>query len=281
MHHCEIDWLRRKAGQIVRNDDQAFLNCKVLGREVVLVKSGDVIGATGTLLETAPQTVLFCNVHMLMLSQQDTVLAEAMDHADLVFADGVPVSWLQSRLFGQEAGTVRGYEVMLQLCRKAAGEGKRVGLFGSSPATLNALEQRLKVRFPGLEMAYTEAPPYVDGELITDPDTLEKINSAGLAYLFISLGCPKQEKWIYHNAEKLNCSLLGVGAAFEWLAGIEPMPPRWMKKAGLGWLHRLLRNPGRMWHRYLVYNPAFAVAAAGALWAKRRRGRAGTEGHGT
>ena len=64
-----------------------------------------------------------------------------------------------------------------------------------------------------------------------------------LDFLFVALGCPKQEKWIYHNAEKLNCSLLGVGAAFEWLAGLEPMPPRWMEKAGLGWLHRLLRNP--------------------------------------
>ncbi len=164
---------------------------------------------------------------------------------------------------------------MLFLCARAAERGDRVGIFGSSESVLEALKSEMKCRFPGLDVAFCEAPPFVDKDLYSEPEDLDRINGAGLTYLFVGLGCPKQEKWIYRHASGLNCSLLGVGAAFEWLAGKETMPPGWMERAGLGWLHRLSRHPLKLWHRYLVYNSRFIWAAAGALWRRRKGDRQG------
>lgn len=253
----------------------------VLSRDITLCLAARPSKALEDFGLPGPHTALFCNVHMLMLSQKDKVLAEAIQSADYVFADGVPVAWLQGRLHETSASVLRGYEAVLQLCERVSRVGQPVGFLGSTPEVLEALVAELNARFPLLEVAFQSSPPFVENELLSTEPELDSLNSAGLAHLFVGLGCPKQEKWIHRHARKLNCSVLGVGAAFEWLAGVEPLPPHWMEKSGLGWLHRLLHNPGRMWHRYLVYNPAFAVAAARALWDKQRRGRAGPEGKGT
>jgi N-acetylglucosaminyldiphosphoundecaprenol N-acetyl-beta-D-mannosaminyltransferase len=213
----------------------------------------------------APQTALFCNVHMLMMSRNDSDLRGAMEKSALVFADGVPIAWLQSRLAGRKAGVVTGSETMTALCEYAARARKRVGLFGSTAAVISALSNRLQRDSPGLIIAYAHAPGFMAPELLTSESELDAIVSARLDYLFVGLGCPKQEKWIHRYAGALNCSVLGVGAAFDWLAGTAPMPPRWMARSGLGWLYRLARDPKRLWKRYLVYNTAFLLAAAEAL----------------
>lgn len=213
-------------------------------------------------------SALFCNVHMLMESQEDEILALAMGAADYVFADGVPVAWLQSRLSKKSARVIRGYEAMLHLCEQASLKGQKVGLLGSTPQVLETLSDSLRNKYPNLQIALHVSPPFVEGELTSSSKEIETINSAELSYLFIGLGCPKQEKWIYRYANQLNCSLLAVGAAFEWLAGLNPMPPKWMENTGFGWLHRLLHQPRRMWRRYLIYNSKFIWAAAIAMLKK-------------
>ena len=85
------------------------------------------------------------------------------------------------------------------------------------------------------------------------------IKDAQVKWLFVGLGCPKQEKWIADHQEHLDCHILGVGAAFDWLSGLVSMPPRWMESIGLGWLYRLLNNPTKMWRRYIIYNSKFLV----------------------
>jgi N-acetylglucosaminyldiphosphoundecaprenol N-acetyl-beta-D-mannosaminyltransferase len=257
---------------LVFNVDFCHMNdqekTSVLSRNITLSLDTNPAIALREFDTQGKKSAFFCNVHMLMESQEDEILASAMGAADYVFADGVPVAWLQSRLCNEPAKVIRGYEVMLYLCKLASEKGHKVGFLGSTDKVLTTLRDCLVEKFPSLEISYLVSPSFVEGELNSSVEEIGAINSAGLKYLFIGLGCPKQEKWIYRYANQLNCSLLAVGAAFEWLAGLNPMPPKWMENTGFGWLHRLLHQPRRMWRRYLIYNSKFIWAAAIAMLKK-------------
>lgn len=213
--------------------------------------------------------MLFCNVHMLMLSQEDDDLASAMSMADFVFPDGAPIAWLQRRLGHKDADMMRGEWSVELLCEKAAEQGLSLGFFGATEDVVSALVKSLSCQFPGISIDYTYAPGVIGNPPGFDPELAESINTQQLDALFIGLGCPKQEKWATLYAPHLNCSLLAVGAAFDWLAGTTKKPPAWMERAGLAWLFRLIQNPSKMFHRYLIYNSKFIYQAAKLLLFKR------------
>lgn len=228
-----------------------------LGRKINLVDTRNFEEIVSQIVMSPAQSAFFCNVHMLMLSQEDSALATAMDSADWVFADGVPVAWLQSRISGKSAKVIRGYEIMLAVCERAANTGETVGFLGSTKEVMNDLASKLQKQFEGLNVVYQYCPPFMKDELTSTQAELQSINDSGVKWLFVGLGCPKQEKWIARYKHDLNCHILGVGAAFDWLSGNVSMPPRWMESSGLGWLYRLLKNPLKMWHRYIIYNSKF------------------------
>ena len=215
------------------------------------------------------QAILFCNVHMLMLAQEDKSLADAMQSADLIFADGVPIAWLQSRLTKRPAKVIRGYQMLLAICERANRLGESVGFLGSTQSVMNGLEQRLATQFEKLKISYKVCPPFVEGELTSSVTELQEIRNSGIKWLFVGLGCPKQEKWIARFKHELGCHVLGVGAAFDWISGEVKKPPDWMEKYALAWLYRLIQNPARMWHRYLKYNSKFVLKAI-PVWLGRK-----------
>lgn len=231
----------------------------VFDRKINLVDTRDFQGIVSEIACKQGQSAYFCNVHMLMLSQNDKALANAMDNTDWVFADGVPVAWLQGKVSGKNAKVIRGYEIMLAVCEHAARTGEKVGFLGSTDEVLNGLVSNLCERFQTLTVGYQNCPPFVKNELTSTPAELQSISDAQIKWLFVGLGCPKQEKWIAHYKGELNCNILGVGAAFDWLSGFENMPPHWMESAGLGWLHRLLNHPFKLWRRYIIYNSKFLI----------------------
>jgi len=231
-------------------------NVDLFNREIL---SGSVADLHETVLDLElSQSAFFCNVHMLMLSQENSVLARAMDRAQMVFPDGAPIAWLQRRMGYSQSHVLRGYEAVEILCADAAANNDRIGLYGSTDFVLDALVMQLSYRFPGLQIEFVTSPrQFSVSEIALEKSLVSEINAKNLRYLFVGLGCPKQEIWIDRYADELNCSLLGVGAAFDWLAGTTSKPPGWMEKAGLAWLFRLIQNPGGMWHRYLIYNSKF------------------------
>jgi N-acetylglucosaminyldiphosphoundecaprenol N-acetyl-beta-D-mannosaminyltransferase len=242
---------------------------ELFGRHISIVAHRDFHQLVAEIAQRDRQRVLFCNVHMLMLSREDSQLATAMDQADWVLADGVPVAWLQRRISAKQAQVIRGYELMLELCRFARDQQQRIGLLGSTPDVLRQLADKLQQRFPGLQIACQHAPEFSTGVPQTDAEALEEINHAAVQWLFVGMGCPKQEKWIHQYGDSLDCHLLGVGAAFDWLAGSTAKPPGWMEKAGLAWLFRLLQNPRKMWYRYLNFNSKFLYNSAKLLMRQR------------
>lgn len=234
--------------------------CKLLGRSVLC---GTAEELTTAVLELGPaHSAFFCNVHMLMLSREDPMLAQAMDRATMILPDGVPIAWLQRRLGCEIAKVLRGYEAVEALCSAAAATGEPVGFYGSSKTVLDALVEQLQRRYVGLNVTFAFAPPeFPTSKIQVDAHLVQTINSHNLRCLFVGLGCPKQEIWIDHYSRQLNCALFGVGAAFDWLAGTTRKPPNMIENTGLAWLFRLVQNPRRLWRRYLVYNSKFLIYA--------------------
>ena len=230
-------------------------------------------------LATHRKSVFFCNVHMLMLSREDQDLASAMASADIVFADGVPEAWLQRKLGARDADVLRGYEAVELVCRQAADTDAAIGFLGSTDVVLRKLTANLEQKHKGLSINYIHSPGQISEVIEIDSDLVEQINAKQLYCLFIGLGCPKQEKWVSRYGPHLNCNLLAVGAAFDWLAGTSGKPPGWMENAGLAWFFRLAQSPGKMWRRYLIYNTKFvALATKLLLWDKPiSKGRGGID----
>lgn len=231
----------------------------VFDRKISLVETRELAKIIVEIANKPNQSVFFCNAHMLMLSLEDNDLAVAMGNADWVFADGVPVSWLQSRISRKSAAVIRGYEIMLAVCERAATTGEKVGFLGSTKNVLTALVGNLYERYHGINIVYQYCPSFMEDELTSTQEELQNLTDSKVEWLFVGLGCPKQEKWIAKYKGELNCHVLGVGAAFDWISGQVSMPPKWMESSGLGWFYRLLNNPRKLWRRYTIYNSKFLV----------------------
>jgi N-acetylglucosaminyldiphosphoundecaprenol N-acetyl-beta-D-mannosaminyltransferase len=243
-----------------------FLRGNVLGAGVDLVGCEQVISSVlrwGR--EGRPAAVCFCNVHSVVTARQDPQHAAALRSADLVAPDGAPVALLLSLVTRRAQSRVSGPDVMWHVCERAAQEGLAVFFYGGSERTLDHLIARLRAEFPQLRIAGAISPPF---RTLTEEEVerdLETINSSSAAILWVGLGCPKQEKWMYTHQRAIRPVMLGVGAAFEYQAGVLKRAPAWMRSAGLVWLHRLTKDPKRLWRRYLFTNTAFIACAAREL----------------
>lgn len=212
-------------------------------------------------LNSECRVVFAANVHMLMEAHDSPAFKEIVNSADLATPDGMPLVWMM-RLKGQkDQPRVYGPTLMLHVLEAAAREGVPVGFYGGSPEVLQALTERIQAKFPALNVVYSFSPPFRDLNMEEDFEVSQKINASGARILFVGLGCPKQEKWISAHRGKINAVMLGVGAAFDFHAGVKSQAPAWLQKAGLEWLYRLVVEPRRLWRRYLYHNPRFVLYA--------------------
>lgn len=150
---------------------------------------------------------------------------------------------------------------MLHVLEAAAREKIPVGFYGGTPEVIELLVEQMQSRFAGLNVAFAVSPPFREMSRQEDLEVVEQINSSGARILFVGLGCPKQEIWMAEHKGKVNAVMLGVGAAFDFHAGVKRQAPAWMQRAGLEWLFRLFTEPRRLWKRYLYHNPRFLVLA--------------------
>lgn len=207
--------------------------------------------------------VCVANVHVTMECYDSADYRAIINAADLVTPDGMPLVWAL-RLFGAHNATqVRGPTLIVHLLERAASAGVAVGFYGGTPTVLPLLESVCRKRFPGLEIAYAYAPPFRPATASEDAETVREINSSGAGILFVGLGCPKQERWMASHRGHVNAVMLGVGAAFDFLAGVKPEAPVWMQRAGLEWCFRLASEPRRLWKRYALHNPRFVALLIG------------------
>lgn len=206
--------------------------------------------------------VCVATAHMVMEGYDSPEFQRMVNEADLVTPDGMPLVWGLRWLGIRGATRVYGPDLTPEVLRVATALGVPVGFYGGSPEVLERLVARARERFPGLSVAFVESPPFRPLTEQEDRECVERINRSGARILFIGLGCPKQERWMASHKGRIRTVMLGVGAAFDFLAGTKPQAPRWMQQAALEWLFRLATEPRRLWRRYLRNNPRFAVLFA-------------------
>lgn len=206
--------------------------------------------------------VCVANVHMTMEAFDDADFANVVNNAGLVVADGKPLVWMQRRNGAADAEQVRGPALMPKLMKFAAENGITTGFFGSNPETIADINKKAAEKFPVLSIGYSVSPPFRTLSDEENATIADEINDARVEILFVGLGCPKQEKWMAANAERINAVMIGVGAAFDIFAERVPEAPEWMQNIGLEWLYRFALEPKRLWRRYLVLNTRFLYHVA-------------------
>jgi len=231
----------------------------VLGVGVSAITMGDALTAIDRWIATAArQYVCVTGVHGVMESQSDPALREIHNRAGLVTPDGMPLVWV-SRLRGHgQVERVYGPDLLLACCRESVSKGYRHFFYGGAPGVPERLAARLEERFPGLVVAGTWSPPFGELTPLEEQAAAERINSSDPHIVWVGLSTPKQERWMARQVGRLDAPvLIGVGAAFDFHAGLKRQAPRWMQRSGLEWLFRLGTEPGRLWRRYLINNPRF------------------------
>jgi N-acetylglucosaminyldiphosphoundecaprenol N-acetyl-beta-D-mannosaminyltransferase len=214
--------------------------------------------------------VCVATVNNLIEAHDDPAYRQVMEDADLVTPDGMPLVWALRLLGVEGASRVYGPDLTPVLCQRAAALGVPVGFYGSTPEVLGDLTANLVGRFPGLRVVYAGSPPFGPVGADEDAEVVERINASGARLLFVGLGAPRQERWMAAHQGRVEAVMLGVGAAFDYLAGRKPQAPAVLQRLGLEWLFRLACEPRRLWRRYLYRNPRF-VALFGAQLLGRRR----------
>jgi N-acetylglucosaminyldiphosphoundecaprenol N-acetyl-beta-D-mannosaminyltransferase len=214
-------------------------------------------------------------VNLVMSAHEDPAVHAAVLGATLAVPDGQPLVWALHALGHARATRVYGPDLMALYCAHAAAAGAAgasIYLYGGrDQSALKLLEQSLRERFPGLRIAGGHSPPFRPLTPAEEDTVIAEIDGSGAAVVWVGIGQPKQELWMHRMRPRLSAPLLvGVGAAFDFHAGLVPQAPPWMQRNGLEWTYRLYREPRRLWRRYARYNPRFVAGFARQYLRERR-----------
>jgi N-acetylglucosaminyldiphosphoundecaprenol N-acetyl-beta-D-mannosaminyltransferase len=206
--------------------------------------------------------VCVTGMHGVMESQADAALRDIHNASGLTTPDGMPMVWAGRRA-GAQISRVYGPDLMEAALARALQSGWSSYFLGGSEEVLHTLLQSLRSRYPGLRVAGSESPPFRALTEQEDQALVERINASAADIVWVALGTPKQERFMASHRARLTAPILvGVGAAFDLLAGTLPQAPAWMQRSGLEWAFRLAVEPRRLWRRYLLNGPSFAARLA-------------------
>jgi exopolysaccharide biosynthesis WecB/TagA/CpsF family protein len=228
----------------------------------VMVDVVDYDAVTARIIDAARErrrmTIAALAVHGVMTGVRNREQRYRLNGMDIATPDGQPVRWALNLLHGTALGDqVRGTTLSLSVLRAAADAGLPVFFYGSNPDTLEKLVAAVQERVPGSVIAGFEASKFRTADAAECAEIAERIVASGARIVFVGLGCPRQEDFLYAFRDLLPLPALGVGAAFDYLAGTLPEPPDRLRRMGLEWLWRLKLEPRRLWRRYLMLNPAY------------------------
>ena len=258
---------RRHPGAALTTDpDSPRRTLPVLGAPIDAITMESAVSRIAAWARAAEsRMVCICNVHSVVTAAEDPTFMRAIEGADLATPDGAPVAWMLRRQGVTSQPRVSGPDLMLEYCAHAATRGEAIFLYGSTEATLKALQQQLLACWPALRIAGALSPPFRPTSAAEDEADVQTINASGARTVWVSLGCPKQELWMSAHRGRVQAVMVGVGAAFDFHAGTVSRAPAWMRRHGLEWLHRLISEPRRLGRRYVVTNTAFIWRAARQL----------------
>lgn len=197
------------------------------------------------------------NVHMLIEAHKDEAFAMVVNNADLVTPDGMPLAKGLDLLYGGKQQRVAGMDLLPDLLRQSEISELPVFIYGGTQEMLKRTRDYCGNVYPKLKIAGMYSPPFRP-LMATEEDAIANmINNSGARFVFVALGCPKQEKWMASMKGRIHACMIGIGGALPVLVGMQKRAPLWLQKASLEWLYRLGQEPQRLFKRYAVTNSTF------------------------
>ncbi len=252
--------------------NKPFTN-RILGVNIAITNMQETVNLIIDYLEEIKgKFICLSNVHTTVMAEKDAEYRKIQNSAFLALPDGSPLALVQRLRGYRGAEQVAGPDLMPALWRATENTEISHYFYGSSPETITALEKNLKEKYPDLKIAGMEAPPFRPLTEEEDRQAVERINASGADIVWVGLGAPKQEKWMYEHQGKIHGVMLGVGAGFDFHAGTVKRAPDWMRKHYLEWLYRLVQDPKRLWKRYVQTNGRFILHSIkdAFVWKKYR-----------
>jgi N-acetylglucosaminyldiphosphoundecaprenol N-acetyl-beta-D-mannosaminyltransferase len=262
----------------------------VLGIPLALTSSEETMEwKDGRVMAREQALVSAAAVHLVMVAQENAEVRDAVMRHTLVVPDGVPLVWAQRALGHSEASRVYGPDLMAKYLERSVTTGVRHYLYGGrSQGALVELALSLRRRYPGVRIVGGYSPPHEPHGSSTRPSpfralseeeerwVIDDINRSRADVVWVGIGQPKQELWAAEIRDRVEAPVMvGVGAAFDFHAGLIPQAPAWMQDYGLEWVYRLTQEPRRLWPRYARYNPRFVLGFGRQFARHRLRGSAG------
>ena len=238
-----------------------FPHYSVLGVRVTAVQIPQVIRQMETWIAQSRQCryIAVTGMHGVTEAKHHPEFRQALAAADLVVPDGMPLVWLGRRQGHRLPRRVYGPELMQEFWERTA-KGYRHFFYGGAPGVAKVLAEKFAAAYPGHSVAGTFTPPFRPLNPEEEQRIVKTINQSRADVVWVGLGTPKQEWWMYQNRNRLQPAVLvGVGAAFDFHTGRVRSAPKWMGEHGLEWLFRLSKEPRRLWRRYLIRGAEFAA----------------------
>ena len=233
-------------------------HCEILKTNINVTNMSDTIKYIGEHLDNLRgKYICVSNVHTTVMSYENEEYRKIQNSAAMALPDGAPLSSYSRRKGYKQAQRVTGPDLMGKLFAISKEKGYRHYFYGATEETLQSMREVLERDYPGIEIAGMYAPPFRALTPQEDAQIVAKINESRPDFIWIGLGAPKQEEWMYQHMGQLQGVLIGVGAGFDYLAGYIKRAPRWMQRMSLEWLYRLLQDPKRLWRRYFTSNVKF------------------------
>ena len=233
---------------------------RILGVNIAVTNMREVVNLiVNNVTDLQGKFICLSNVHTTVMSEKDEEYRSIQNSAFLALPDGSPLALVQRLRGYRGAEQVAGPDLMPEIWKATEHTELSHYFYGSTQETIEALHKNLIRKYPELKIAGMEAPPFRPLTDEEDRETIERINASGADFVWVGLGAPKQEKWMYDHRERIHALMLGVGAGFDFHAGTVKRAPSWMREHYLEWLYRLIQDPKRLWKRYVQTNGKFLL----------------------
>lgn len=248
----------------------SFKKKSVLNAEITNASREEILEHILNLAKTRSSAyVCLSNVHMVIEAFHNKEFNHILSNADIAIPDGKPISICMNLLYGTRQEQIAGPDLMIDLFRQAELKNLSIFFYGSSEEILTAMQRKLAHEYPELQIAGMISPPFRSLSETEDSIFLEQIKQSGANIVLVSLGCPKQERWMHARKEQIPAVMLGVGAAFPFYTGHLKRCPKWMRNCSLEWLFRLLLEPKRLFKRYIYTNSIFLLLVVYQLFQEK------------
>ncbi len=248
----------------VRDVKSSLKWTNVLGVRVSAVNLKSATGLIQKAIEDGrKEYVCVRDAHGVVRCQKDPELRSIHNRAFLVTPDGMPLVWALKHAGHVESDRVYGPDLMLSVFEAGSAKGLRHFLYGATAETLEQLQARLLAKFPQARIVGSYAPPFRQLSMQEEADIADRLNRSDADIIWVGLSSPKQELWMARMRDRLEAPMLiGVGAAFDFHAGLKRQAPRVIQRSGFEWAFRLLCEPRRLWRRYALVVPTFISLTA-------------------